>query len=442
LPWHTTGIDKYGGYKGLKNKGEGFFKIFKSADGKFWFLTPDSNAFYSVGLNYINWDGFFCPKIGYSPYNKTCMQKYKTQERWVDETFKRIKQWGFNTIGAWSSESLYSKGMPYTILLHLLHIAGADWLEKYFPDIYSNYTREIINQYAKNVCSKYRDDPYLIGYFSDNEIFWQADWRGKRSIFDTYMSFEPEDAGKLTLVKFLERRYSNIHELKSVWSVKASSFSNLLEVKKMTPKNILQANKDKNEFLGMVAYKYYSLVSEAIKTHDPNHLYLGSRFAFGVQRPVLEAASKYCDVISINFYWCTWFEIFVELYHLWCKNVSALNWLGKYHKITKKPLLITEFSYRAKDSSLPNKIGAGVVVANQEQRGIYYTNFVKRCLQKDYIIGYHWYCYYDEPHKGRAYDYEDGNYGLVDNNDRPYEKLCSFVTRINHKVYNLRLSTK
>jgi agarase len=122
--------------------------------------------------------------------------------------------------------------------------------------------------------------------------------------------------------------------------------------------------------------------------------------------------------------------------------VSTLNWFYKYYKITKKPLLITEFSYRAKDSGLPNKIGAGVVVGTQEQRGIYYTDFVKRCLQRDYIVGYHWYCYFDEPYEGRAYDYEDGNYGLVDNEDKPYEKLCNFVTKINHQVYNIRIAQR
>jgi hypothetical protein len=41
---------------------------------------------------------------------------------------------------------------------------------------------------------------------------------------------------------------------------------------------------------------YYRTVAEALHRHDPDHLYLGSRFAWQTTEAV-EACARWCDVV-------------------------------------------------------------------------------------------------------------------------------------------------
>ncbi|MEM3466370.1 MAG: hypothetical protein QW566_07875, partial [Candidatus Jordarchaeales archaeon] len=94
----------------MSSRATGFFHVEK-IDGKFWFVDPEGNLFISKGVNHVNYLGDYAPSLGYSPYNRHIMEKYGSVERWVKETIARLKGWGFNTIGAWSSEETYGEGM-------------------------------------------------------------------------------------------------------------------------------------------------------------------------------------------------------------------------------------------------------------------------------------------------------------------------------------------
>ena len=101
------------------------------------------------------------------------------------------------------------------------------------------------------------------------------------------------------------------------------------------------------------------------------------------------------------------------------------------------PILIGEFSFRAKDSGLPNTQGAGLLLQTQTDRANAYERYVNAALADPRVVGIHWYCWADEPREGRA-DGENSNFGLVNIHDEPYEVLVKKMTEVNGKIQAIR----
>ena len=71
-----------------------------------------------------------------------------------------------------------------------------------------------------------------------------------------------------------------------------------------------------------------------------------------------------------------------------------------------------------------NTKGGFPTVATQEDRAASAHRSLLELVRLPFVMGVDWFQYYDEPPAGR-FDGEDFNMGLVDINDRPYEKLVS-----------------
>ncbi|MCG8568739.1 MAG: hypothetical protein MJB14_01245 [Spirochaetes bacterium] len=156
-----------------------------------------------------------------------------------------------------------------------------------------------------------------------------------------------------------------------------------------------------------------------------------------------------------------------DLHHLTIKCIdyiydyfhicSFADDLQTYYQIAKKPILVTEFSVRAKEvrpqinlpgdqvydpakmNQLPDFIS---LVKNQKQRGIWYNQQVQIFLDKPYIIGYHWFCYFDQSYYGAKLDNanigENSNFGLLDINNVPYDDFISSVIKKNDEAIKKR----
>jgi agarase len=161
-----------------------------------------------------------------------------------------------------------------------------------------------------------------------------------------------------------------------------------------------------------VATRYFEVCEQAIHRADPNHLYLGARFAGKPPDAVLRGARK-VDVVSINVY-----------------DFDPRPVVQAVFKLTGRPVLIGEFAFRAENSGLPNTRGAGPKVADQPARAQAYADYVTRLESLPEAVGYHWFEWVDEPKEGR-FDGEDSNYGLVDIQDRPYQEFVEAVRKAN-----------
>ncbi|RLF19873.1 MAG: beta-agarase [Thermoprotei archaeon] len=417
-----TEYDEYGGWKKLRGTKTGFFHV-EEINGIWWLVDPEGYVFISKGVNHINYYGDYCPKLGYSPYNRNVQAKYGNIRNWAYVTILRLKTWGFNTIGAWSSPELYGK-LPYTIILDIAASYGANWLTGEVPDIFSDQFEKHAKSRAMAMCYPRRDDPYLIGYFTDNELRWGPDWRSSKHLLDDFMNLPPSSPGKRVAVEVLREVFNNnISALNELMKANFSSFEDLLYYVGDLPEGDM-FSKARSVFLRKYAERYFSVCYKVIKEADPNHLILGCRFAGYAPREVLEVMKDYVDVISINYYGLE----------------APINLLKYIYSITKKPIMITEFSFKAMDSGLPNTKGAGIALPTQKERAEYCKRYVTSILKLPFVIGYHWFQYMDQPKEGR-FDGENSNFGLVKINDEPWDLLVKYFKEINRSAERIHLES-
>jgi len=435
----TAKTDKYGGLLSVKWKATGFFRTHFDGE-KWWLVTPDGHPFLSIGVCAVQDRGLKARGLGYAPYRRTIERLYGTFEKWREVTRRRLISWGFNSLGGWSKKEV---GLPWT---RTLSFAGAHWLKGSLPDFFSAKFINRAKQYARKVAVP--DDKMLIGYFLDNEMQWDTDWRLGRSLFDVYVALPPEAEGKAALVEFFKERYGSPEKFNAVWHPNIKRWEDLADVRELFPVHGAEgrARLDRELFTLKAARQYFRVCTTALREVDPNHLILGCRFvSWTTPEAVVKACGEFCDVVSINFY---------ELGPLgrltfFVKSLATVKItpcepdFRSFYRVAGKPLLISEFSFRADDSGLPNSfpppIFAQPTVPTQRDRGRKYSDYVLTWAKTNYIVGYHWFRYEDDPKEGRTLDGEDGNYGLVTIEDKPYEEFIKAVTAANSTFWRLRM---
>ncbi len=382
--------DPFGGWTELKGRRTGFFHA-EQLKGRWWLVSPDGNAFFSKGVCNMTFEGDLSPKRGFSPYEKACRVKYGSEGPWAQATAERLKTWNFNTVGAWSSPAMFKTRLPFTVILDFSESADPDiWQKGGFPDVFSEAFRIAVDRVARDTCQKMKNDPWLLGYFTDNELHWGPDWRSRESLLDTFLKMPKGSPGRARALAFSGRT-------RGLWA--------------------LWSDQDQREFLGLVAGEYFRQCQEAIRRYDPNHMILGCRFASYPPTEVLGAMRDYVEVASCNDY----------------SSSPPVDRVRSIARITGRPVIITEFSFRGADSGLPNTVGGGEIVPTQAERAERFSRYVRELANLRDCVGYHWFQYSDQPADGR-FDGQNNNYGLVKEDDSPWGRLTSTVTDVNRKI--------
>jgi hypothetical protein len=382
--------------------------------GVWWFVSPSDHLMLSAGVDNISYHGDEIHGTAVHPYFDYVSKIYANQNVWAAAELSRLRLWGFNTIGAWSDPVLWNRGMPYTVILDIATRSGANWLTGVPVDVYSSRFTRTAAEIAKRECAPRAHDPYLLGYFSDNELRWGPDWRGKQNMLAMYLSLPESSPGRQHAIAFLKKKYSGrIQSLNGAWRVHASSFGN---IPSQADTHAYQA--DSAEFLEMVADRYFQVCARAIHEADPNHLYLGAKFAGLPPEPVLRA-SHFADVVSVDIY-----------------EFDPRPMVRRIFEAAHRPVLVAEFAFRAEDSGLPNSKGAGPKVPDQIARARAYRNYITLLEGLPEAVGYHWFEWCDEPKQGR-FDGENSNYGLVNIHDQPYRKFVAAVEAANREALDV-----
>jgi len=405
--------DIYGGWKNLRFESTGFFQV-SVRDGNWWLVTPQGNAFISKGVNHVSFRADNAPTLGYSPYQRAVRDKYGSEDAWAEAVVDRLRGWGFNTLGSWSSPSTFNQNMPYTINLNLATHVGADWQKGTIGDFFSDDFEHKMEVACQRLCGPRSSDPWLLGYFTDNELRWGADWRSKLSLLEEYLGFPEGSAGRNAVLEFLKQKYADIISLNRAWGTDISSWDKLNGHEGVRG-DMFQ--KDQTAWQEVMARRYFATCRKAINKADPNHLVLGCRFAGHAPAPVLRGLRDYVDVVSFNNYGRT----------------ALVKALQDIHRLTERPVMLTEFSFKAMDSGLPNTKGAGRPVATQKDRADGFTRYVHGLLDLPFMVGFHWFEHADEPKEGR-FDGENSNYGLVTIEDQPWDILVRSMTKVNAEL--------
>ncbi|MBB3227734.1 hypothetical protein FHW69_002357 [Luteibacter sp. Sphag1AF] len=458
------GMDTYGGRTDLAGfKRTGWFHTQKQ--GNRWYLvTPEGHAFFSLGVNAVNatdgrtyvegreymftdtswaddlmgagdsrsdkgsqrdnglnhgkwWDVYA------SNVARTLGKNW--QPGWRDRSITRLLNWRFNTLGNWSDPELgKARRIAYTVPI-LIHgdfntvATGFDYWGR-MPDPFDprfvSATRSAVATATKDM----QNDPWLLGYFADNELAWAGTGpQGRWALATGTLKQAPDSPAKQAFVTSLRNKYrDDVSRLAQAWGVSIASWDQLNAANFAAPdpsESHPAVAEDYIVFLKLYADTYFRTVAQALKKADPHHLFLGGRLA--VRTPEVEAASaQWADVTSIN----TYTDLPEHGF-----DVAAFRRMDK-------PVLITEFHFGSSDRG---PFGSGVAaVATEAERGKAYARFVDAAVSSGVIVGTHWFQYVDQPVTGRILDGENAHIGLVGITDIPFDDFTRAVADENDKA--------
>jgi hypothetical protein len=378
-------------------------------DGISWLIKPDGERFFSLGVCVVNQgqsrERFNSANPGYGAF-----QYYKNSNSWAEATLKRLKSWKFVTVGGWSDypalRQCRDADVDFVPALGVGMTAGAPWRDMWNTNIIAR-----MHQIARDQILPLRDNPRLLGYYSDNEMGW---WNA--TLFNMALEQPPTSGQRQRLLRMLREMYhDNWQELlKDFESTGVGTFEELDRGGMLYLRPGSHGIRAYRRFLGLMAERYYGLVREIVRTYDPRGLVLGDRYQSFYYPEVARASGSFIDVSSSN------------LNAAWNDGTFPRYYFDTLHALTGKPIIVSEFYMSAKQNRSGDKNASRdfPTVMTQEERASGFRNTLQALARMPYIVGADWFQYYDEPSHGR-FDGEDYNFGLVDIHDQPYEPITS-----------------
>jgi hypothetical protein len=464
----VAGLDKFGGRTDLPAlKATGFFHAQKQGE-RWWLVTPEGHAFFSLGVNAVNltdgrtyvqgrefmfadpgaangrfggtsdsrsdagsqrdngmnhgrWWDVYADNVARSLGSDGTPVNAATNAAWRKRTVDRLKSWRFNTLGNWSDPGFAGDHrIAYTVPILIKGdfntvSTGYDYWGR-MPDPFDprfvKAAEVAINAATKGV----KDDPWLLGYFADNELAWAGQGpQGRWALAVGSLAQGPESPAKQAFLAYLKKTHGDATTFAKAWGVEATTWAQV-EAKGFKAPDPSEAHPavaaDYIAFLKLYAGQYFRTVAQTLKKADPNHLFLGGRLA--VRTPETEEASAtYADVTSINTY----------------TDLPEHGFVVAAFRKFDKPVMITEFHFGSSDRG---PFGKGVAaVGSEDERGKAYARFVDAAAASGVIVGTHWFQYVDQPVTGRILDGENAHIGLVGITDIPFEGFTRAVTDAN-----------
>ena len=406
----------------VKNKR--FYRTTRDDAGKWWFVDPAGNRMFLSGVGVVNYRGHYSAALGYAPYYRTVQTKYPTLEDWATNTLRRVGDWGFNFLSS-PSENLLRRGFPHaSVVNHGMGQNFACYGDEFdilpcdggpcsgFPNVFHPLWPAYCRFAAQSFCRTEREDPWILGWYTDNELSWWGDKRQFKTppasgLFDAAAKKAPGHPAREALEAFLaERGFAGA----------AASAPTAL----------------KREFVRLCARKYFEATTAAIREADPNHLVLGCRFAGlpSADPVVWEECGRFCDAVSVNIYPMADLDRGVAVDWPGPNAHLMSDLIGERARMAGKPVIVTEWCFSALDSGLPCTHGAGQRFFTQKERAEATSIFARTMWAMPEVGGYVYFMWCDQPAVGKSGPQsENTNYGLVNADDEPYaEQVAALAT--------------
>lgn len=457
-PTLVSEYDQYGGItnSGIKGQATGFFHM-EEHSGRTYIIDPLGNPFFAVGSNTV--------QLGATDNQKAAsIDKYGSEENFYKGISEELRASGINTVWGGDWEKLIATGnlsgavgigciSAYMSALGLGVSTGGsaaflhnNTMNVFDPDFVLHVRNKVETIVKPNV-----DNPYILGWYSDNEIPGETDMLYRYLTVD---AMEPVNAYSYAAAwTFLVKRTGNPNP----------------SADDVTPEL-------SEEFKAFVYNRYYDVITSEIKKVDPNHMYMGNRIHSEnkTSEGYLRAAGAYVDLLTVN------------LYGGLEPSIDNIKYMYRY---SGKPFIVTEFFAKADDAvdmngySLGNQTNAGSIVKTQTDRANFFENYTLLLLESQTCVGWTWYRFRDndqtiyqddDGNLYRAYDYKDkkiygyvnvetgelidparemiltvfykgegdtsnlgSNKGIYDNHMNPYEELLNAHKNISDNIFGL-----
>lgn len=346
---------------------------------------------------------------------------------WQEVTVNRMLNWGFTSLGNWADPRFYQqKRIPFFangwIIGNFKTVSSGNDFWSPMPDVFDPVFEQRAIATVQQVAQEVNDSPWCVGVFIDNEkSFGRSENNESRLgiVLHTLGRNGADVPTKRAFTDAMKTKYQSISDLNEAWNLSIASwdeFDSGIDSDIRTESQLA----DYSDLLGVYADKYFSVVKKAMKTHLPNHLYLGARFPdWGMPMEVVRASAKHVDVVSYNSY---------------KEGLPEHKW--QFLAEIDKPSIIGEFHFGASDSGLfhPGLLHA----ANQSDRARMYQEYMHSVIDNPYFVGAHWFQYIDSPITGRAHDGENYNVGFVSVADVPYAPMVEAAKSLHSSLYTRR----
>jgi hypothetical protein len=383
-PAGQPALSKYGGLASRKGRATGFFRTGK-VRGRWWLVDPEGHPFLSVGLCSVNHSAVD---------RKRLADTFGDEAKWAIATGEMLRRYGFNTLGCWSDADTFRatpRRMPYTPRWNFMatyknrrsEACGARGYPRDCIPVFDRAFETFCDAHAAQL-ARTKDDPWLLGHFSDNELPFRPDG------LTSYLKLPASDPGHQAARKWWHQRREDTGAKKI-------------------------HRDDQDAFREFLARRYYSVVSKAIRKYDPNHLYLGSRLnGRNIHPSVFRGAKGHVGVMSINYY------------HRWSGEQDRMK---RWVACSGVPFIVSEWYAQSLATPDAAVSGAGFRVRSDRDRGLFYQNMTLSLLANRGCVGWHWFKY--------GGDGRDFHKGVVSNNYRPHTDLLELMGDVNGQVYAL-----
>lgn len=343
--------------------------------GRYFFVTPTGQPFYSTGIDHVSSSPDVDQTTGLCPYCQTIQSQYPSTAAWATATVSQLRSWGFNSLGAFSDDSTFASQMPYSVQLGMA--SGNDW----FAPSFVSYA----DQVAATQVAPLAADPNLIGWYTDSELDWGPNGSDSQTQLAHYLALPAGSPGLA-----VAQQYAG----------------------------------NPNGFVYALATRYFQVTTAAVRMYDPHHLILGVK-AEGqeIQPELLEAASPYVDVFSIDDYQLMpGFAQIID--YIWPQYLPVTATFNDFEKYVKRPIMVAEYSFIGATPQTPDTVpGVYAVYPDQTTRTAAYTDYIAPLYEySPWVVGDEWFEYVDEPQGGR-FDGENNNFGVVNVENQPYQDL-------------------
>jgi hypothetical protein len=371
----------------------GYVHLVKDGRGVWWF-ERDGRHFFSLGVACV--DG--CYGNG---------GEKAERHAWVPHL---LKDWGFNTLGAWSSPALWDEVLFASEIYppqepHSFDVfSESGWEQDFLPGM-------------KREMEPFLSNQNLVGYFLGNEPSWDAG-----VIWNFYAGLDKDEPGAQAQRSFL----------KEAWHDEGAPDS----VAERYP--AFRLAKLQRAWMLKVVTNYYRHYCGIVRSLDPQHLLLGLRYVHPDEEDVATALAPFFDVWSINDY-NRYGHIKPQYYDI--------------YRATGKPMMNSEWSFSGYPQ--PGRRSLQFVdVYSQEAKGYGYQKYVWEAAKTPFMVGMHFFLWADygkqdiapEEGAGKARPKGQGgfmgfapdeNMGLLSADEKPYEDFGAWCKRANLKVDSL-----
>lgn len=445
----VTGYDKYGGYlnPGWKENATGFYGVTKR-DGFWWFVSPEGNPCFYVGLCTVStlpWESTLitgreslfeqlppktvqgwvknamgekdgCDYLSFAGPNMAIKYGDSWQTKADDVIRKRMKCWGFSGVGKWAEV----KGLPVVPVLNRSGVPNA----AEHPDVFDPEVKSKFEDVLRKQIEPRLKDPMVVGWSLGNEI---AEIVKAKEIEDILARPAASPIKRALVDHVLAGAYAgDVAKMSSAWGATAKTADDLYVAALKSPPG------DVEKMRQFYASRYYEFIYRTVKRIDPNHLYFGFWIVPGWWENEADwrISAPYCDIIGYDLY----------TYDHTDKLLMRLA------KETDKPIFCGEFSFPA---YYAGRRGFGVypVFADDEaDSGDNYARWVRQAAQNPYCVGTMWFHYRDQMLTGRGPGSglqlvlgEHYSFGTVDVADRPKWDLVERMRKANVSAARWRL---